>query len=101
MGGLEFTRVRLHDVLNRVKPKVTGCGELKTMAMIAGATDGYKVVFWRNEVFNTRLGWSTCICLRVAAGAAAATRCGIKRQRLTANARLLCSIFLEISEFSL
>lgn len=39
----EFTGVRLSDVLERAKPQVAGPGELKTMAIVAGATDGYQV----------------------------------------------------------
>jgi hypothetical protein len=52
----KLTGVRLRDILERVKPKGAGRGELKTMAMIAGATDGYKVAFSWNEVFNTTVG---------------------------------------------
>jgi DMSO/TMAO reductase YedYZ molybdopterin-dependent catalytic subunit len=52
----KLTGVRLRDVLERAKPKVAGRGELKTMAIVAGATDGYKVAFSWNEVFNTQVG---------------------------------------------
>jgi DMSO/TMAO reductase YedYZ molybdopterin-dependent catalytic subunit len=52
----KLTGVRLRDVLERAKPKVAGRSELKTMAIVAGASDGYKVVFSWNEVFNTAVG---------------------------------------------
>jgi hypothetical protein len=48
--------VRLRDVLERARPKVAGRGEPKTMAIVAGATDGGKVAVSWNEVFNTSVG---------------------------------------------
>jgi len=48
--------VRLRDVLERVKPKASGHGALKTMAIVAGATDGYKVAFSWHEIHNTAVG---------------------------------------------
>ena len=52
----KLSGVRLRDVLERVKPKAGGRGELKSMAIVAGATDGYKVAFSWHEVFNTPVG---------------------------------------------
>lgn len=51
-----LTGVRLRDVLDRVKVKTSSHNDLKKMAVIAGATDGYKVVFSWQEIYNSPLG---------------------------------------------
>lgn len=51
-----YTGVRLRDLVEKAKPKAPGHNDLKKMVLVAGATDGYTVVFSWNEVFNTAVG---------------------------------------------
>ncbi|MDG9922971.1 MULTISPECIES: molybdopterin-dependent oxidoreductase [unclassified Pseudomonas] len=56
-GKLEDIKgVRLRDVLDRAKIKAPAHNDVKKMAIVARASDGYAVVFSWNEVFNSPLG---------------------------------------------
>lgn len=57
----KLTGVRLRDVLDRARPQVAGRGELKTMVIIAGASDGYKAAFSWSEIFNTAAGYGVLV----------------------------------------
>jgi hypothetical protein len=52
----KLTGILLRDLIDRAKVKAPQHNDLKKMAIVAGATDGYKVVFSWNEVFNTPVG---------------------------------------------
>jgi len=51
----KLTGIRLRDLLDRVKVKTSAHNDLKKMVVIAGATDGYKVVFSWQEIYNSPL----------------------------------------------
>ena len=58
-GTAKFASVRgvlLRDLLERAAVISNSHNDVKKMAIIAEATDGYKVVFSWNEVFNTSVG---------------------------------------------
>lgn len=57
VGKLEnFRGVRLRDILERAAIRAPDHNDVKKMAIIASASDGYKVVFSWSEVFNSPLG---------------------------------------------
>jgi DMSO/TMAO reductase YedYZ molybdopterin-dependent catalytic subunit len=57
VGRLENYRgVRLGDILERAVIRAPAHNDVKKMVVIAGASDGYKVVFSWSEVFNTPVG---------------------------------------------
>lgn len=57
VGKLEnFTGVRLRDILEKAEIQAPEHNDVKKMAIIAGASDGYKVVFSWSEVFNSPIG---------------------------------------------
>jgi DMSO/TMAO reductase YedYZ molybdopterin-dependent catalytic subunit len=53
--------VRLRAVLERAKLKTADHNTVKKLAIIAAASDGYKVVFSWNELFNAELGDSVIV----------------------------------------
>jgi len=53
--------VRLRAVLERAKLKTVDHNTVKKLAIIAAASDGYKVVFSWNELFNAELGDSVIV----------------------------------------
>ena len=54
MGKLEnFKGVLLRDILDKAKVKAPAHNDVKKMAVIASASDGYKVVFSWTEIFNS------------------------------------------------
>ncbi len=57
LGKLEnFKGVRLRDIIERAKVVAPGHNDVKKMVVIAGASDGYKVVFSWSEIFNSPVG---------------------------------------------
>lgn len=57
VGKLEnFKGVRLRDLLEDAVIEAPGHNDVKTMVIIAGASDGYRVVFSWSEVFNSPVG---------------------------------------------
>lgn len=57
MGKLEnFKGVLLRDILDKAKVKAPAHNDVKKMAVIASASDGYKVVFSWTEIFNSPNG---------------------------------------------
>ncbi len=57
VGKLEnFKGVRLRDILEKAAIKAPRHNDVKKMAIIASASDGYKVVFSWSEVFNSPIG---------------------------------------------
>lgn len=56
-GKLEnFKGVRLTDILDQAKILAPGHNDVKKLAIIATASDGYKAVFSWNELFNSPIG---------------------------------------------
>lgn len=56
-GKLEnFKGVLLRDILEKAKVIARGHNDVKKIAIIASASDGYKVVFSWSEVFNSPIG---------------------------------------------
>lgn len=56
-GKLEnFKGVRLIDILNKAEIVAPGHNDVKKLAIVATASDGYKAVFSWNEIFNSPLG---------------------------------------------
>lgn len=56
-GKLEnFKGVRLSDILEKAVVAAPGHNDVKKMAVIATASDGYKVVFSWSEIFNSPIG---------------------------------------------
>jgi len=53
--------VRLRAVLERARLKTADHNTVKKLAIIAAASDGYKVVFSWNELFNAELGDSVIV----------------------------------------
>lgn len=53
--------VRLRDLLDEAKIVTRDHNTVKKLAVIAGATDGYKVVFSWNELFNSAAGDSVLV----------------------------------------
>lgn len=61
-GGVSVLRgVRLRALLERAKLKTPDHNTVKKLAIIASATDGYKVVFSWSELFNAELGDSALV----------------------------------------
>ena len=57
IGKLEKLKgVLLRDILEKAAIQAPGHNDVKKMAIIAGASDGYKVVFSWNEIFNSPIG---------------------------------------------
>ena len=57
MGKLEnFKGVLLRDILEKAKVKAPEHNDVKKLAVIASASDGYKVVFSWTEIFNSPNG---------------------------------------------
>ena len=57
MGKLENSKgVLLRDILEKAKVKAPEHNDVKKMAVIASASDGYKVVFSWTEIFNSPNG---------------------------------------------
>ncbi len=57
MGKLEnFKGVLLRDILEKATVKAPAHNDVKKMAVIASASDGYKVVFSWTEIFNSPNG---------------------------------------------
>jgi hypothetical protein len=48
--------VRLTDILEKAEILTLGHNDVKKMAIIATASDGYKVVFSWSEIFNSPVG---------------------------------------------
>lgn len=56
-GRLEnYQGVLLRDILDKAKILAPGHDDVKKLAIIASASDGYKAVFSWNEIFNSPLG---------------------------------------------
>jgi cytochrome c551/c552 len=56
-GKLEnFKGVRLTDILDQAKILAPGHNDVKKLAIVATASDGYKAVFSWNELFNSPIG---------------------------------------------
>lgn len=56
-GKLEnFKGVRLADLLNKAEILAPGHNDVKKLAIIATASDGYKAMFSWNEIFNSPIG---------------------------------------------
>ncbi len=56
-GKLEnFKGVRLTDILDQAKILAPGHNDVKKLAIIATASDGYKAVFSWNELYNSPIG---------------------------------------------
>jgi DMSO/TMAO reductase YedYZ molybdopterin-dependent catalytic subunit len=53
--------VRLRAVLERAQVKTVDHNTVKKLAVIASASDGYKVVFSWSELFNSELGDSVLV----------------------------------------
>lgn len=51
-----FKGVRLTDILNKASIVAPGHNDVKKMAIVATASDGYKAVFSWNELFNSPVG---------------------------------------------
>lgn len=61
-GGTSVLKgVRLRAVLERAKIRAADHNTVKKLAIIAAASDGYKVVFSWNELFNAELGESALV----------------------------------------
>jgi hypothetical protein len=66
-GGAEASKpsvvrgVRLRDILDQAKIVKRDHNTIKKLAIIAGATDGYKAVFSWNEIFNSDAGDSVLV----------------------------------------
>lgn len=57
LGKLEnFKGVRLRDIIEKAKVVAPGHNDVKRMVVIAGASDGYRVVFSWSEIFNSPVG---------------------------------------------
>lgn len=57
VGKLENLKgVRLRDLLEKAVIKAPNHNDVKKMAIVASASDGYKVVFSWSEVFNSPIG---------------------------------------------
>lgn len=57
VGKLENLKgVRLRDILEKAVITAPGHNDVKKMAIIASASDGYRVVFSWSEVYNTPIG---------------------------------------------
>jgi len=57
MGKLEhFKGVTLREILDKAVVVAPGHNDTKKMIIIAGASDGYKVVYSWTEVFNSPVG---------------------------------------------
>lgn len=53
--------IRLHDLLDEARIVTRDHNTVKKLAIIAGAADGYKVVFSWSELFNSPLGDSVLV----------------------------------------
>ncbi|MDE2599385.1 MAG: molybdopterin-dependent oxidoreductase [Rhodocyclaceae bacterium] len=57
LGKLERLKgVLLRDILEKATVKAPGHNDIKKMIVVAGASDGYKVVFSWSEIFNSPVG---------------------------------------------
>lgn len=57
----KFKGVLLKDLLNKAEPIKSDHNDFKKTVIIAEATDGYKVIFSWNELFNTSIGQGVMI----------------------------------------